>query len=97
MSEKLIIKYFPENEFAKEPFYAPEGAAGLCLWGEGLYFQKQTLAMAIPKGFYGKLFPRSGLFRRHLITCDAGVIDADYRESCWSLVNESLSPWSLHT
>ena len=35
--------------------------------------------MAIPKGFYGKLFPRSGLFRRHLITCDTGVIDADYR------------------
>ena len=31
MSEKLIIKYFPENEFAKEPFYAPEDAAGLCL------------------------------------------------------------------
>ena len=45
MSEKLIIKYFPENEFAKEPFYAPEDAAGLCLWGEGLYFKKQTLAL----------------------------------------------------
>ena len=37
--------------------------------------------MAIPKGFYGKSFPRSGLFRRHLVTCDAGVIDADYRGS----------------
>ena len=35
--------------------------------------------MAIPKGFYGKSFTRSGLFRRNLVTCDAGVIDADYR------------------
>ena len=34
---------------------------------------------AIPKGFYGKIFPRSGLLRDHLITCDAGVLDADFR------------------
>ena len=35
--------------------------------------------MAIPKSFYGKIFPRSGFFRRNLVACDAGVIDADYR------------------
>ena len=34
---------------------------------------------AIPKGFYRKIFPRSGLLRDHLITCDAGVLDADFR------------------
>ena len=34
---------------------------------------------AIPKGFYGKIFPRSGLFKDHLITCDAGVLDSDSR------------------
>ena len=34
---------------------------------------------AVPKGFYGKIFPRSGLLRDHLITCDAGVLDADFR------------------
>ena len=27
MSEKLTIKYFPENEFAKKPFRASEDAA----------------------------------------------------------------------
>ena len=36
--------------------------------------------MAIPEGFYGKNFPPSGLFRHNLVTCDAGVIDANYRE-----------------
>ena len=34
---------------------------------------------AIPKGFYGKIFPRSGLFKEHIITCDAGVFDLDFR------------------
>ena len=34
---------------------------------------------AIPKGFYGKIFPRSGLFKEYLITCDAGVLDPDFR------------------
>ena len=56
MSEKLIIKYFPENEFVKEPFYAPEDAAGLCLQGEGLYFQQQTLELVwISKWQFPKL------------------------------------------
>ena len=47
--------------------------------------------MAIPKGFYGKLFPRSGLFRRHLITCDAGVIDADCRGAVEALIMNHYS------
>ena len=37
--------------------------------------------MKIPKRYYGKIFPRSGLLRDHFVTCDAGVIDADYRGS----------------
>ena len=37
--------------------------------------------MAIPNGFDGKMFLRSGLLKQHLVTCDAGVIDADYRGS----------------
>ena len=37
------------------------------------------LKITFPKGFYGKTFLRSGLLKRHLITCDAGVIDADFR------------------
>ena len=86
MSEKLIIKYFPENEFAKEPFHASEDAAGYDVFASEAKtilpktnaFISLDLKMSIPKGFYGKLFPRSGLFRQHLITCDAGVIDADY-------------------
>ena len=35
---------------------------------------------AIPKGFYGKIFSRSGLFLNYLITAEAGVIDSGFRE-----------------
>ena len=37
------------------------------------------MQMAIPEGFFGKLFSRSGLLKDHFITCEAGVIYSDYR------------------
>ena len=37
------------------------------------------LRWLIPTGFYGKLFPRSGILKEHFVTIDAGVIDADFR------------------
>ena len=85
--EKITVKYFAENEFCKEPYQASEDAAGYDLYtAETLtLFPKNngciSLAcrFAIPKGFYGKIFPRSGLLRDHLITCYAGVLDADFR------------------
>ena len=33
----------------------------------------------MPTGFFGKLFPRSGLLREPFVTIDAGVINADFR------------------
>ena len=37
------------------------------------------MQMAIPEGFFGKLFSRPGLLKHHFITCEAGMIDSDYR------------------
>ena len=37
------------------------------------------LKIAIPKEYYGKIFPRSGILREYFITCDYGVISSDYR------------------
>ena len=34
---------------------------------------------AVLKGFFGKIFSRSGLFLNHSITAEAGVIDSGYR------------------
>ncbi|WVF70911.1 hypothetical protein IAT40_005706 [Kwoniella sp. CBS 6097] len=37
------------------------------------------LSIAVPKGHYGRIAPRSGLAAKHSIQTGAGVIDADYR------------------
>ena len=87
MIEKLTIKYYANTEFAKEPVQASEDAAGYDLYAaeaRTLFLHSRTsinleLKMAITKGYYGKVFPRSGLLRDHFITCDAGVTDADFR------------------
>ena len=41
---------------------------------------------AIPSGFYGKLFTRSGILREDLVTVDAGVIDSDFRSKVAALL-----------
>ena len=90
MIEKLKIIFFSEKEFSMEPFQASKDAGGYDLSAsEARTILPKTCAsiplcfkMAIPKAFfYSKIFPRFGLLKRHLITCDGGVIDADFRGS----------------
>ena len=87
MSEDITIKYFAENEFCREPYQASEDAAGYDLYAAETLtlFSKNTgcislaFRFAIPKGYYEKIFPRSGLLNDHFVTCDAGVLDSDFR------------------
>ena len=86
-SEKIPVKYFAENEFCKEPYQASEHAAGynlraaetLPLFPEKNGCISLAFRFAIPKSFYGKIFPRSGLFKEYFRTCDAGVLYPDFR------------------
>ena len=82
-SEKITVKYFAENEFCKEPYQVSEDATGydllaaetLTLFSEKNGCISLAFRFAIPKGFYKTIFPRPGLFKEHLITCDAEVLD----------------------
>ena len=85
MSEQIIVKYFEESESASQPKRATAGSAGYDLFA----VQAMTLfpntcesvsldcIWEIPKGYYGKIYPRSSLVKK-MITVDAGLIDSDY-------------------
>ena len=86
-SEKIAVKYFAENEFCREPYHVlkmqldmiySQPKHWLYFWGKNGVISL-AFRFAIPIGFYGTIFPRSGLFKDHLITCDAGVLDSDFR------------------
>lgn len=34
--------------------------------------------MEIPKGYFDKIYPYSGLLVNHFVSCDGGVIDSEY-------------------
>ena len=69
------------------PTRGSQSAAGLDLYSIEAFTLNPTerrlirtgLAVAIPKGYYGRLAPRSGLATNKGIDVLAGVIDADYR------------------
>lgn len=87
MSKYITIKYYTENELAKEPYQATENSAGYDVFAaetktllpNSVDIISLELRWAIPNGFYSKLFPRSGILREHFVSNDAGVIDADFR------------------
>ena len=55
------------------------------------------LRWAIPKGFYGKIYPHSR-FVKNVITVDAGLIDSDYRGIIEILlVNHSNKAFTMQT
>eukprot|EP00526_Cylindrotheca_closterium_P024133 CAMPEP_0113636590 /NCGR_PEP_ID=MMETSP0017_2-20120614/19106_1 /TAXON_ID=2856 /ORGANISM="Cylindrotheca closterium" /LENGTH=188 /DNA_ID=CAMNT_0000547485 /DNA_START=118 /DNA_END=684 /DNA_ORIENTATION=- /assembly_acc=CAM_ASM_000147 len=69
------------------PTRGSEWSAGLDLYSaeakviqpQGRAVVKTDLAIACPKGTYGRIAPRSGLTVKHGIDVGAGVVDADYR------------------
>lgn len=91
MIKKLQVKFKKLNPNAKIPNYAKDGDAGLDLTsissvtemksGEYSYTEYGTgLAVEIPKGYVGLLFPRSSISNTGLILSNSvGVVDSGYR------------------
>jgi dUTP pyrophosphatase len=84
---------------AKLPSYAIPGDAGLDLYaledyivsaGKYLSGLRTGIAMAIPVGYVGLCWDKSGLAAKHGITVLAGVIDSGYRgELLLTVLNSS--------
>jgi dUTP pyrophosphatase len=56
------------------------------------------VSVAIPRGFYGRVAPRSGLAVRQGLDTLSGVIDSDYRgEILCVLINHGDEPFEIQT
>lgn len=84
----LEVKIKKLNEDAVIPTYATPGAAGMDLTATSLeydevndiYIYGTSIAVEIPKGYVGLLFPRSSNRKTNLYLANSvGMIDSDYR------------------
>ena len=86
ISEELIIKYKVANDQVIEPRKATIDPAGHdILAAEDKILQpglcttvSLEINMEIPKGSFGKIYPRSGLLVNNFVSCDRDVIDSVY-------------------
>lgn len=102
---KVKIKKLAES--AVIPKYSKPGDAGLDLTATSVSFEKNYvsyktgLAVEIPDGFVGLLFPRSSNSKMDLLlTNSVGVIDSGYRgeiELRYKLVGNGVTPFPIGT
>lgn len=92
-----MLKVKRLTDTAKLPTRAHAGDAGLDLYADEAWLLSATsralinthISIAIPHGYVGLIWPRSGLAAKHGISVDAGVIDAGYRGPVKVLVTNS--------
>lgn len=82
----MKIKFKKLNDRADIPFYANGGDAGMDLVAttitrsSNFYEYGTDIAMQVPKGYVGLLFPRSSISNTdHYLRNSVGVIDSGYR------------------
>lgn len=83
----MKIKIKKLHEDAVIPTYAKHGDAGMDLttatgpkWSDNYVEYDTGLAMEIPEGYVGLLFPRSSISKTNLILANCvGVVDSGYR------------------
>lgn len=87
MQEKLEMKFKRLTKIAKAPFRGTEHSAGLDLYADRKWIDRYGnicygtgIAVEIPKGYMGLLFPRSSVSKKTISLANSvGVIDSDYR------------------
>jgi dUTP pyrophosphatase len=85
--EKMLVKIKKLSQDAVIPTYAKDGDAGMDMVATKIINETldsitygTDIAMEIPKGFVGLVFPRSSIRKTHLhLSNSVGVIDSGYR------------------
>jgi dUTP pyrophosphatase len=98
------LKFMRLHPDARLPTRGSPDSAGVDLYSiegqriaaRGRGMVRTGLSVAIPRGFYGRVAPRSGLAVRHGLDVLAGVIDSDYRgEIVCALINHGEEPFEI--
>ena len=76
LSNDYQVPYKPNREDVGYDLYAAEDKEIL---PKNNAIISLDLRIAIPRGFFGKIFSRSGLCLNHKITAEAGVINSGFR------------------
>jgi dUTP pyrophosphatase len=96
----MIVKIKKLHPKAVIPAYAKEGDAGLDLIA--IEFEEKNehvtyktgLAIEIPQGYVGLLFPRSSIYKRsQMLTNSVGVIDSGYRGEIMMKFSRSINQY----
>ena len=100
----MEVKFKKTSSVAQQPFIVSSGSAGSDPYScESKIIRPHShelleigLKMRIPKNFYGRIAPRSGLSNNHSIDICGGVIDLDFRGAIQViLTNHSSCPFSV--
>lgn len=84
----MKVKFKKLSDKAVTPFKGTQGSAGFDITATGreidgvnkLIEYSTDIAIAIPEGYVGLIFPRSSVYRTQLsLSNSVGVIDSDYR------------------
>jgi dUTP pyrophosphatase len=92
----MKVKIKKLNELALIPSYAKDGDAGMDLIATSVISETDTqityglgVALEIPKGFVGLVFPRSSIRKTRLqLSNSVGVIDSGYRGELQATFNK---------
>lgn len=84
----MIVRFKKLSEWAVTPQYAKPGDAGMDMVATSLvksevYYEYDTdIAVEIPEGYVGLLFPRSSISKtKQILANHVGVVDSGYRGS----------------
>lgn len=102
----MDIRYEMLGTKGRPPYKATAGAAGwdLCVdtirWDQrsGCWIVGTGLAIEIPEGYVGLLFPRSSIFKKRLTMAHCvGVIDSDYRGEVHAIfkADDNAEPYAV--
>lgn len=100
----MKVRFKKLHEKAVLPIYAKPGDAGLDLTVTDFIitgtkqFVKFGLAVEIPKGYVGLIFPRSSIHKSHLtLSNSVGVIDSGYRGEISAIfyLDEIAEPYKI--